>query len=92
MWHAMVQWSEPTPPVVEVQNLNNWTTREVPPISFKEKLHKAIITIMHGWTYKDIRCMVITAQRREGMKLYSSNIKLVLIQTITVHAQSLSHV
>jgi len=67
MWHAMVQWIEPTSPVVEVQNLNNWTTREVP-ISFKGKLHKAIITIMHGWTYKDIRCMVIIAQRREGTK------------------------
>ena len=36
--------------------------------------------------------LMVVAQRREGMKLYSSNIKLVLIQTITVHAQSLSHV
>ena len=39
------QGSEPAPPAVEAQNLNRWTTREVPKIKFK--INKCSFILIH---------------------------------------------
>ena len=56
-------------------------------LSFDLQNSSTQCTNICGWVYKDINCVTTTTQRGEGTKLYSSNIKLVLILTINVCAQ-----